>query len=212
MSTEDNTVPDLFFRDQALYGRYRMPMFIVMLSGFLWAMQPVVTYYALNPEVQEQIQNAVAMDTMIHFLIPGFLWVGFWVAFALLAHFLGARMRADRLFKLTAWGMAPFALVGFVRTVGKYYVYQDATLPVGVTVGRFPSEWRGYNELLAEFSSDPIFIGTVLGSCIFLLLSGYLWLFAIKYSTDLEDPKKIYITVVVPIAVYVGYTVVSTLL
>lgn len=209
MSHEGSTGPDSFFHNQALYGKYRWPTVIVMLSGIIWALQPVATYYAIDPEAQDLIQNAVAVDTMINFLVPAFLWLGFWIAFVSLTYFLGGRLRAGRMFKLTAWGMAPFALVGAVRAAGKYYVYQDATIPIGVTVGRFPSEWRGYNEMLAESASDQLLVGTIIGSCVFLLLSAYLWMYAVRYSTNLEDRKKIATIVAIPTLIYIGYSIIS---
>lgn len=210
MSHEGSTTSDSFFRNQALYGRYRWPTLIALLTGFVWALQPVAIYYALEPGEGENIQNAIATDTMVHFLIPLFLWVFFWIAFVILGHFSGARMRVGRLFKLTGWGMAPFALIGAVRALGKYYAYQGETLPIGVTIGRFPSEWRGYNELIAAVSGDQLLVAANVGSCIFLLLSGYIWLYTVRYSTNLEERRKIVIIVAVPTLLFVAYTILPT--
>lgn len=212
MSHERESATDSFFRDQALYGRYRLPTFIALLTGVVWALQPVALYYALDLEVRENIQNAVATDTMIHFLIPIGLWLYFWITFVVIAHFRGARIKVGRLFKLIGWGMAPFALMGLVRAAGRYYAYQGAEIPVGVTVGRFPSEWNGYHELIGEVSGDPLLVGTTLGSLVFLLLSAYFWIPAVKYSTNLEDRKNILLVVGIPILLYALYTAVPSLL
>jgi hypothetical protein len=212
MSQKDGTALDSFFRDQALYGRYRWPLSFVVVAGVLWAMQPVAIYYSLGSAVGDQIQNAIAIDTLIHFVIPGFLWLYFWAAFVLLSHFSGGRMRVGRLFRLTAWGMLPFALIGAVRALGKYYAYQGKELPIGVVIGRFPSEWRGYSQLTAEYAEEPLLVGSLVGSCALLLASVYVWTFVIKYSTDLEDRRKIRAIALVPTVGYVGYAVGSTLL
>lgn len=212
MSHEKESVAASFFRDQALYGRYRLPTFIALLTGIIWSLQPIALYYALDLDVRENIQNAVATDTMIHFLIPLGLWIYFWIAFVVLAHFRGGRIKAGRLFKLIGWGMAPFALIGAVRAAGRYYAYQGAEIPVGVTIGRFPSEWNGYNKLIGEVSGDPLLVGTTVGSCIFLLLSAYLWIYAVKYSTNLEELRDILIVISVPIILFFGYTAIPSLL
>ena len=212
MSQKDGTALDSFFRDQALYGRYRWPLSFVVVAGVLWAMQPVAIYYSLGSAVGDQIQNAIAIDTLIHLVIPGFLWLYFWVAFVLLSHFSGGRIRVGRLFRLTAWGMLPFALIGAVRALGKYYAYQGRELPIGVVIGRFPSEWRGYSQLTAEYAEEPLLVGSLVGSCALLLASVYVWMFVIKYSTDLKDRRKIRAIALVPTVGYVGYAVGSTFL
>lgn len=206
IDSDEGSAVESFFQQQALFGRYRLPLTIVFVTGIVWALQPVGLYYALDPSVGGDIQNAVATDWMIQFLVPFFLWILFWLGFVLVVYFyVGARLRAGRLFKLTGWGMAPFALAGAIRSAGRYYAYQGATLPVGVIPGRFPSEWNGYGELVAAHSDDLLIVGTNVGGLIFLVASAYVWVFAVRFSTDIDDWRDAVVTVVVPVVAYAAY-------
>jgi len=216
MSTEEVTGPenasalDSFFFDQALYGRYRLPMLIVFVTGVVWGVQPVAIYYALDVEVRDQIQNAIATDVMAHFLAPVVLWILFWLGFVVLGYYVaGARMRMGRLFKLTGWGMLPFVPIGLVRGAVKHVTYQGAELPIGVLMGQFPSEWEGYKAIVAEQAGDPLLVAATVGSCLFLILSAYVWVYAFKYSSDTEDRRDHLTVVAVPTLLYVAYVVVS---
>lgn len=210
-TSSSSTSVGSFFRNQALFGRYRLPSFIALLTAIVWALQPVVIFYALDSGEGAKIQNALAVDWIIHFLVPFSIWVYFWVAFSLIAYLMGRRMRMGRLFKLTGWGMAPFVLVGLARTVGKYYTFQGADFPIPVVRGRFESEWEGYQALVAEAAGDPTLVGATAVSCAFLLLSGYIWTYAIKYSTDLENRKKILTIVSIPTLIYAAYSMYTVL-
>jgi len=209
---EDATGFDSFFFDQALYGRYRLPFAIAFVTGIVWAFQPVATYYALTPEAREQIQNAVATDWMIHFLVPFLLWILFWVGFVVLGYYLlGVRMQMGRLFKLTGWGIAPFAPAGMIRAAGKYLAYQGKDLPVGVLMGQFPSEWDGYHAVISETAGNTFLVASDFLGCAFVLLSAYIWLYAFKYSTDAESRREVAPAVAVPIVLYVAYVLLAAL-
>jgi hypothetical protein len=186
MSQQDETGLKPFFQNQALYGRYRWPTLFVAVAGLVWAMQPIAVYYSLGADVGDQIQNAIAVDAFVHFTIPAALWLYFWITFALLSHYSGA-----------------------VRALAKYYIYQGKELPIGVVIGRFPSEWRGYNQLTAEYAGEPLLIGSLAGSCIFLLISIYIWTFVIYYSTNIEDRTKVRAIATLPTLGYVSYAIVS---
>jgi hypothetical protein len=97
--------------------------------------------------------------------------------------------------------------MGLVRAAGRYIVFQGAELPIGVLMGRFPSEWEGYQALVAEHTGAPLLVAVDLGSCVFLLLSAYIWSYAFKYSTDTEDRRDIVTVIAVPTFLYVAYVV-----
>lgn len=215
MSTEDQSaVPenvtglDSFFAKQALFGKYRLPVLIALFTGFVWAIQPVAIYYTLEVNTRENIKNAVAVDWMVHFIIPLVFWVVFSALFVLVSYYVvSARMRVGRMFKLTGWGLFPFALIGLVRAAAKYFVFENAEIPTGVIMGRFPSEWDGYQALTTAHAGDTLLVAANIGSCVFLLLSAYIWTYSIKNSTDLEEYRDILIIVSVPTLLYLVYTI-----
>jgi hypothetical protein len=202
------TAVDSFFYDQALYGRYRLPTLIAFVTGIVWALQPVAIYYSMDVEARENIKNAIATDWMIHFITPAVFWILFWIAFVILGYYVvGARMRMGRLFKLTGWGIVSFSLMGIGRAAGKYFAYQSQEIPVGVLMGQFPSEWNGYNAMVAVTEGHPMIVGTNIASLVFMLVSAYIWFYAFKYSTDIKDRRDILIVVGIPILLYAAYVI-----
>lgn len=206
MVTNLITGPDSFFQKQALFGRYRIPTAIALITGLAWAFQPVATYYALDPDVRINIMNATAAEWIIHFMIPFGLWIYFWIAFVLLTKFLGGRLRMGRLFKLTGWGLAPIALAGLVRAAGKHVVFQGETLPHEVRRGVMSAELEGYEAMVAEVGADPVLVAATVASCLLLILSGYIWSFSVRYATDLER-QEVLTVVTIPTVIYAAYAV-----
>jgi len=76
-----------------------------------------------------------------------------------------------------------------------------------VIQGRFPSEWNGYNELVAAHADHVLIVGTNVGSLLFLAASVYIWTFAVRFSTDIDDRRDALVTVVVPVVVFVAYVI-----
>lgn len=202
MASSIGKFTDRFFQNQALYGRYRWPTLIVLFAGIAWALQPIAIYYALEYEEQRLIQDAVATDWMASFLTPALLWVFFWLSFLFISNYFSRQLRPGRLFKLVGWGFAPFILIGITRAAGFFYIYQGAVIPIPVRQGRVDAEWEGYRAMIAEMAGDPMLIALTVFSWVFLLVSGYMWMYAVKNSTDIPKTKHIILVVSVPLAIY----------
>lgn len=199
-------VSDSFFKDQALFGRFRLPTLIAILAGIAWGFQPIAIYYAMDAESRVNIMNAVSAEWIIHFMIPWGIWLFFWVAFYVGVKAYGGRVRVGRLFKLVGWGLAPFTLIGLVRAAGKYYAFQGVSLPHDVRRGVMSAELRGYENMLAEVGAHSAIVAATVASCLFLLLSAYVWRYAIRHSTDLED-RRVLVVIAVPTVLYALYSV-----
>ncbi|MFC4989421.1 Yip1 family protein [Saliphagus infecundisoli] len=195
-----------FFKDQALYGRFRIPTLIALLAGIAWAFQPVATFYALDQDVRIDIMNAAAAEWIVHFMMPFGIWLFVWAAFFALAKLLGGRIRVGRLFKLAGWGLAPIAAFGIVRAVGNYYAFQGETLPHEVRRGVMSAELEGYENMVAEVGADPAIVAATAAGCLLLVPSALLWMYAVRHSTDLEH-RQVLTVVVVPTLALAAYFV-----
>lgn len=211
MATRFERISDSFFKDQALYGRFRLPTLLAVVTGIAWGFQPIAIYYAMDPESRVSIMNAISAEWIIHFLIPWGVWLFFWAAFYTGVKAYGGRVRVGRLFKLVGWGLAPFTFIGLVRAAGKYYAFQGEPLPHEVRRGVMSAELRGYEDMLAEVGAAPAIVGATVVSCLFLILSGYIWVYAVRHSTDLED-RQIFVVVAVATGIYALYSVANVLL
>ncbi len=195
---------DSFFKDQALYGRFRIPTLIALLTGIAWAFQPVATFYALDQDVRIDIMNAAAAEWIVHFMTPFGIWLFVWAAFFALAKLLGGRIRVGRLFKLSGWGLAPVAVFGLVRAVGNYYAFQGVTLPHEVRRGVMSAELEGYENMVAEVGADPAIVAATAAGCLLLVPSAFLWMYAVRHSTDLEH-RQVLVVVALPTLALAAY-------
>lgn len=194
---------DTFFEKQSQFGRYRLPTIVVFVAGLAMAMQSIALYYGIGSS-RNALSNAVTVSFVADLAEPFLLWMLFAGAFYVLAKLLGGRARIGRLFKLTGWGFAPFALFGILRAVGTYYAVQGKTIPDSVRPGVIGSEQEGYHAVMAQSSGDPVLVATTAIGCLFFLVSGYFWVLAVDESTNLNR-RQVRIVVVIPLLVYTAY-------
>jgi hypothetical protein len=173
----------------------------VLLAGVALAFQSVAVYYALGPRAND-LNNAITVEVIIGFGTSIVLWLIFTGVFSVLMRLLTSRIRFGRLFKLVGWGFVPFVFAGLVWSAGRYFAFQGQTVPDGVRVGVLSSEREALQSITAGVTGDPVLVATTAVGCVFVLLSGYLWSFAVEYSSDLNRRRATLIAGV-PVVLYI---------
>lgn len=209
MDTPSLESVDTFFEKQSKFGRYRIPTLVVFTAGLALALRSIALYYGISSN-RDALSNAIVVSFTANLFEPVFLWVLFTGVFYVLVKLFGGRARIGRLFKLAGWGFAPFVVFGILRAIGTYYAVRDEVVPDSVRPGVIGSEQEGYSAIMAQASGDPVLVAATAVGCLFLLLSGYLWVYAVDESTDLNDRQE-RIVVAIPLVIYTAYALLQVI-
>lgn len=187
-----------FFERRARQGDLKLPTVIVVLTGIVFGLQHVGTYYSLSEE-REVFVSTFSVLYFAQLLEPLLLWVCFTIAFYIIAQLFGAEILIGRLFRLIGWGFLPLILSGLVWTAGRYLVFSSATIP-DFDQGVLEQEMNAYGEMVAQ-NGEPL-IAVFLVGCVFLIPAGFFWVHAMKKSGTITTRAAL-ISVIVPTVAYV---------
>ena len=196
---------DAFFEDQARFGRNRLPLLIVFITGFAIGLQSVAVHYALGDDASA-LANALTVTFFFEWLRPFVLWIGFTFIFYILAKVFNARLRFGRLFKLVGWGFIPFIFSGVIWAIGRYLVFQNQEVPDGVREGVLSSELDAYESILETIAGEPVLVITTVIGCIFVVGSGMIWIKAVSLSSDLND-RQAHLVAGIPVFLYILFEI-----
>lgn len=202
------TDPDAFFENKSRSGRLRVPTLIVLLAGFALALQSIAVFLALEDGIR--VNNALTVEGMLAIIEAVLFWLAVTVVFYVLARIFTSRIQIGRLFRLVGWGFFPFLFAGIIWAIGRYVVFQGKSVPEWVTLGQLAAEQEGYGELFAEVAGDPVLVGTAVAGSLFVLLSGYLWSYAILHSSNIGK-RKAQVIGFLPAIAYVVWNVYTVL-
>lgn len=192
------TDPSEFFERQARQGTFKGPGVVLLVTGLSFALQHIATYYTLGPDRSRFVSVFTVMFTA-QLLEPLFLWIVFSILFYGIAVFLGGDVLIGRVFRLSGWGFLPLILSGFVWAAGRWIILRSAPIP-DFTRGVLGEELDAYGQIVAQHSQSLTIV--FLAGSVFMAVSVYLWIHALKKSGMLST-KVATVSTAVPAVVYI---------
>ncbi|MDD1678222.1 MAG: YIP1 family protein [Methanomicrobiales archaeon] len=203
-------VPDRFFRENNNISGLAIPVLLVGIVGVLSAISAYfvtqVTIQAILPALpsgtSQYMTIAMSFAVIGGMLGAYILWlVATVVFFGLSALFKGSGdLRKG--FEYIGYGFLPQIFGGVINL---YLYYEFATT---VNIPRITDPTL-INEVTRSLMSNQYIALATLVGILFLLWSANLWIFGLKYARNLET-RDAAICVIVPVGIYVLYTVFST--
>lgn len=191
--------PDSFFEHSSVCS-LRYAALVVLFVGVSTMIGTAYLLYrswvAVNPE--SLLPLVIWVPTII--AVPVGTAVT-WLVVSLLFHFISKLYEAEANYRTllghTGWGFVPQLFSGLVNTTVTVIVASDAT---------FPDDPTELGPFIQSIGQDPLFVVSSILSIVFLIWSGFLWLFAVKHSRGLSQAQARY-TVAIPVVALVAYRV-----
>ena len=202
------TNPDKFF--EAKRGEevsLKLPALIVLIIGiisgigayFMGGLTAEMLSGTLPPEAQGFI-SFIAISGAIAAVIFSLI---FWVVFAAIFYLISCIFKGEGKFKRTlefvGYGYIPMIISGIISAIFIYNIVSTAQIPVVTD----PAKMAGAFEPLMK---SPMMQLSYAISILFMLWSANIWVFGLKHARNLTT-KNALITVAIPVAVYVLWTI-----
>ena len=202
------TNPDKFF--EVKMGEevsLKIPALIVLIIGiisgigayFMGRLTAEMLSGTLPPEAQAFL-SFIPISTAITAVIVSFI---IWVVFAAIFYLISCIFKGEGKFKRTlefvGYGYIPMIISGIIGAIFIYYIVSTAQIPVVTD----PAKMAGAFEPLMK---SPMMQLSYAISILFMLWSANIWVFGLKHARNLTT-KNALITVAIPVAVYVLWTI-----
>jgi len=202
------TNPNKFF--EAKMGEevsLKLPALIVLIIGiisgigayFMGGLTAEMLSGTLPPEAQgfiSFIPISGAIAAVIFSLI-------FWVVFAAIFFGISCIFKGEGKFKRTlefvGYGYIPMIFGGIISAILMYIIVSTAQIPVVTDPAKIA-------ETLGPLLKSPMMLISYAISFLFMLWSANIWVFGLKHARNLTT-KNALITVAIPVAVYVLWTI-----
>lgn len=202
------TNPDKFFeakREEEV--SLKLPALIVLIIGiisgigayFMGGLTAEMLSGTLPPEAQGFI-SFIAISGAIAAVIFSLI---FWVVFAAIFYLISCIFKGEGKFKRTlefvGYGYIPMIISGIISAIFIYNIVSTAQIPVVTD----PAKMAGAFEPLMK---SPMMQLSYAINILFMLWSANIWVFGLKHARNLTT-KNALITVAIPVAVYVLWTI-----
>ena len=202
------TNPDKFF--EAKMGEevsLKIPALIVLIIGiisgigayFMGGLTAEMLSGTLPPEAQAFI-SFIAISGAIAAVIFSFI---FWVVFAAIFFGISYLFKGEGKFKRTlefvGYGYIPMIISGILGAILLYYIVSTVHIPVVTDPAKM-------TEAFEPLMKSPMMQLSYAIGILFMLWSANIWVFGLKHARNLST-KNALITVAVPVAVYVLWTI-----
>ena len=202
------TNPDKFFeakREEEV--SLKLPALIVLIIGiisgigayFMGGLTAEMLSGTLPPEAQGFI-SFIAISGAIAAVIFSLI---FWVVFAAIFYLISCIFKGEGKFKRTlefvGYGYIPMIFSGIIGAIFIYYIVSTAQIPV-------VTDPTMIGKALEPLMKSPMMQLSYAISILFMLWSANIWVFGLKHARNLST-KNALITVAVPVAVYVLWTI-----
>lgn len=173
--------PDAFFEQESRSGTLKGSVSVVSLTGLANISGTMFILPVIMEQLPEHIGVFVLFGVGLGLIFGAFsiflLWIAVSGIFYLLSEFYGGRGTFRRTIILLGWGFLPLVFSGISTGLLTYYAVQGVTLPAD------PNEMELALEGLGAAVANPI---TYVLDIVFLLWSGFLWMFGIKHARDIS--------------------------
>jgi hypothetical protein len=193
------TDPEEFLRRQVDSATIRWEVALVLLVGSL-SLPGIYRISTLTEGVvdSETFTFAFAGRMARPLVIVMLLWVGYSLAFHVLANRFRGRGPPGRLLRGTAWALLPLGLGNLVRSAAMVLVSSGLNVEAVMT-GRSASEQLG--SVLDAVVSEPIVVATTVLFLLLLVWSGYLMTYVVQVGKDVDRRTAVKV-VVVPVGLH----------
>jgi hypothetical protein len=197
--------PDAFFASRIDDPNLRGPAAVVLTLGVLGLLSSIPIMLAML--------NAMPGETQSFFLVgaafglggalvgPFVIWLVYAGVFYAISMLFDASGDFRTTFTLVGWGFLPSILRAVLGAAAMFVLVQGATVP---------GDPQAMASFSAELQSRPLYQVVSLLGVLLTLWSGYVWTYAVKHARGLSV-RNAAITVGVPVAVSVGWTLFSLL-
>lgn len=204
-------VPDRFFQEKSKDEEHlKSP---VLLVGIIGVLSAISAYFVTQVTVQTLLQ-ALPSDAqgiagiMVPFAIIGgilgayLLWLVATVVFFGLSALFHGTGSFRRTLEFIGYGFMPQIFGGLISI---YFMYEFAST---VTIPRITDPMEIAQAVQSLMANPNFMLATIVG-ILFLLWSANIWIFGLKYARNLNT-RQAAISVIVPVTVYVLYSLSST--
>ena len=121
------------------------------------------------------------------------LWLTYSVGLHVLANrVFNSRGPIRRLLKLVAWALIPVAVGNLIQSIAVYLAFQDVDYAASLGEAQTAGLNSGIDAVMAEGTSDPLYLLVPIALILSVLASGYLLVYAVQNAKDLDrdDARK----------------------
>ncbi|MGB2842479.1 MAG: YIP1 family protein [Halobacteriota archaeon] len=202
------TNPNEFFEER-MKGEVslRIPVLIILISGIIGGISTFlmagIIAEMLRGTVPPEAQGFISVMPVGGAIVAVIASLILWVVFAAIFFGISAIFKGEGEFKRTlefvGYGYIPMIFSGIISAVLFYNFVSTAQIPVVTDPAKM-------TEALEPLMKSPMMqLSTVIG-ILFMLWSANIWIFGLKHARNLTT-KNALITVAIPMAVYVLYSV-----
>ena len=186
--------PDRFFEHASDSESLTGPFAMVTLAAVTSVLSTAVVFFRFAEALSSVEKNVISFSLIIG-SVMGFLMVYLgWLVVSVLLYVLVTRVFKSEssgfrpMFRMAGWAFLPSIPSGLLSAWTSYIVYYGREIP---------SDPQQLGSLTSSLSSHPLFMVSRAGAVMFTLWQGFLWLFVVKHTTEL-DTRRAGIVALVP--------------
>ncbi len=185
----------------------KIPAFIVLIIGiisgigayFMGRLTAEMLRGTVPPEAQAFLSFIPISSAIAAVIVSFILWVVFTAIFFGISCIFKGEGNFKRTLEFVGYGYIPMIISGIISAIFLYYIVSTAQIPVVTDPAKMA-------EALEPLLKSPMVQLSYAISILFMLWSANIWVFGLKHARNLST-KNALITVAVPVAVYVLWTI-----
>ncbi len=202
------TNPNKFFdAKREAEGSLKIPALIVLIIGiisgigayFMGGLTAEMLSGTVPPEAQAFLSFIPISSAIAAVIVSFILWVVFAAIFFGISCIFKGEGNFKRTLEFVGYGYIPMIISGIISAIFIYNIVSTAQIPVVTDPAKMA-------EALEPLLKSPMVQLSYAISILFMLWSANIWVFGLKHARNLST-KNALITVAVPVAVYVLWTI-----
>ena len=202
------TNPNKFFdAKREAEGSLKIPALIVLIIGiisgigayFMGGLTAEMLSGTVPPEAQAFLSFIPISSAIAAVIVSFILWVVFAAIFFGISCIFKGEGNFKRTLEFVGYGYIPMIISGIISAIFIYNIVSTARIPVVTDPAKMA-------EALEPLLKSPMVQLSYAISILFMLWSANIWVFGLKHARNLST-KNALITVAVPVAVYVLWTI-----
>ena len=202
------TNPNKFFdAKREAEGSLKIPALIVLIIGiisgigayFMGGLTAEMLSGTVPPEAQAFLSFIPISSAIAAVIVSFILWVVFAAIFFGISCIFKGEGNFKRTLEFVGYGYIPMIISGIISAIFIYNIVSTAQIPVVTDPAKMA-------EALEPLLKSPMMQLSYAISILFMLWSANIWVFGLKHARNLST-KNALITVAVPVAVYVLWTI-----
>ena len=185
----------------------KIPALIVLIIGiisgigayFMGGLTAEMLSGTVPPEAQAFLSFIPISSAIAAVIVSFILWVVFAAIFFGISCIFKGEGNFKRTLEFVGYGYIPMIISGIISAIFLYYIVSTAQIPVVTDPAKMA-------EALEPLLKSPMVQLSYAISILFMLWSANIWVFGLKHARNLST-KNALITVAVPVAVYVLWTI-----